>query len=231
MEKTIDNSWLINQVQKLKGEGRLKGDGVAELSELLDYNKGDISSFLGNKKKASKRFVEKFANKFGLQLDSDTAVTVIQGANVIPLFEDVNTIGGFNLQSSGVGIKNQASEYINAGGWFKGATAAIRHYNDSMREYPSGCILALKEMVEIDFIWGTNYCIEYGEDFSRVTKRVQRGDDKEEIKAYSTNTETYPDGRMIHEPLDIKVNRIKRLFQVLGVVIKERSTSGDMAML
>jgi hypothetical protein len=115
---------------------------------------------------------------------------------------------------------SQPVEYIDAGDWFRGATAAIRHYGDSMVEYPPGCIIALKEVAERQLmIWGEDYVIETNE--YRITKRVQHGINKEHIKACSSNTETYPDGDLIHEPIDIAWEDIKRIFLVLGYVIKK----------
>ena len=77
------------------------------------------------------------------------------------------------------------SELIDAGDWFPEATAAIRHYGDSMIEYPSGSILALKRVEDNRLIiWGRNYSIETTE--FRITKRLQDGGE-DYILAYSSN--------------------------------------------
>src|SRR5690606_39974089 len=94
---------------------------------------------------------------------------------LIPLIDDTVTYGtpkGIQANSDAI---QHVNSYIVAGGWFRGATAALRHYGDSMREYPSGCILALKELQEIDFVWGQNYVIEYGLEYTRGTKKIQTG--------------------------------------------------------
>ena len=49
-----------------------------------------------------------------------------------------------------------------------------------------------------------------------VFMRIKKG----YIKAYSTNKETYPDGRQIHEPLDIPLDEARFLL-VLGYVVKK----------
>jgi hypothetical protein len=135
-------------------------------------------------------------------------------------FYDVETIGGVNDKVANTDGVSAPSEYIDAGDWFREATAAIRHYGDSMVEYPAGCILALKEVKEKRLIvWGKDYVIETNE--YRITKRVQRGKDDEYIKAYSSNTETYPDGQLVHEYLDVAWNDICRIFLVLGYVVKK----------
>lgn len=142
---------------------------------------------------------------------------------LIPFFDDVATIGGHNSISASVDGCMPASEYIDAGDWFNGATAAIRHYGDSMVEYPSGCILALKLVQDkSQIILGANYCIETDE--IRVTKRLQNGEDDDYFMAYSSNTDTYPDGTQIHQPFPIKKTSIRRLYLVLGCVVKQYSS-------
>lgn len=150
-------------------------------------------------------------------------VQKLEDKNLIPFYDDVVTMGGMNSISATVDGHMSASEFIDAGDWFRDATAAIRHYGESMQEYPSGCILALKKINNKGMIvWGKNYCIETS-DF-RITKRLQHGDEHDTyVMAYSTNRETYPDGRLIHEPVKIPTAEISNLFLVLGCVIKEQS--------
>jgi hypothetical protein len=139
---------------------------------------------------------------------------------LIPFYDDAETIGGVNGQSANMQGISTPSEYIDTGDWFREATAAIRHYGDSMVEYPPGSILALKEVRERQLIvWGKDYVIETSE--YRLTKRVQRGINDENIRAYSSNTETYPDGQLIHEYLDVAWKDIRRIFLVLGYVVKK----------
>lgn len=142
--------------------------------------------------------------------------------NLIPFYDDVESIGGNNYVADMNGI-TQSTEYIDAGDWFPNVTAAIRHYNDSMLEYPSGCILALEKINEIQsIIWGCNYVIETSE--FRITKRMQTADDDNYLMAYSTNNETYPDGKQIHEPKKILKSDINNIFLVLGRIVKEHSS-------
>jgi len=138
----------------------------------------------------------------------------------IPLF-DVETVGGNNeLVANSERPESHVVEWIDAGDWFPGATAAIRHYGDSMVEYPSGSILALKRVEDQSLlINGQNYVIETSE--YRITKKIQ--DDGDYIMAYSTNRETYSDGRQIHSPIRIPKSEIRHIDLVLGCVIKEYS--------
>lgn len=137
----------------------------------------------------------------------------------IPLYDDP-TIGGVNELAANVDDSARPTEWIDAGDWFPTATSAIHHYGESMVEYPSGCILALKRVNDPTLlINGENYVIETDE--FRVTKQIQ--DDGDFITAYSTNRETYPDGRLIHAPFQIPKDRIRHLDLVLGCVIRKFS--------
>ena len=139
----------------------------------------------------------------------------------IPLYDDAPTIGGVNDQVAMVDDTSRPTEWIDAGDWFPTATSAIHHYGDSMVEYPSGCILALKRVNDPRLlINGENYVIETDE--YRITKQIQ--DDGDCIIAYSSNQETYPDGRQIHSPIRIPKDAIRHLDLVLGCVIKKFST-------
>lgn len=139
--------------------------------------------------------------------------------NRIPFYDDVSTIGGINDRIATLDPSNP-SEWIDAGDWFPEATAAIRHYGDSMVEYPSGSILALKRVHDARLIMnGRNYVIETTE--YRVTKQLQ--DKGDYFMAYSTNRETYPDGNQIHAPFPIPKDAIQHIDLVLGCVMKEYS--------
>lgn len=143
-----------------------------------------------------------------------------ENGNLIPFYDNVSSIGGVNELGANMDSVSQPTDYIDTGDWFRDATSAIRHYGESMTEYPQGCILALKEVYNRELtIPGRDYVIETSE--YRVTKRIQRGNDSEHITAYSTNPETYADGRLIHEPFDIPWSEIIRISLVLGYVVKK----------
>ncbi|ATA93282.1 hypothetical protein CGC54_02480 [Capnocytophaga canimorsus] len=91
-------------------------------------------------------------------------------------------------------------------------------------EYFNGCILALRKLnSQRSIVWGRNYVVETKE--IRVTKRLQTcPNDDSCIMAYSTNEETYKDGRLVHEPLKIYKEDIQQIFLVIGRVVKEYSS-------
>ena len=144
---------------------------------------------------------------------------------LIPLWDDVSTIGGKLEKGYSANLKSSYSsptEWIDPGDWFKGVTAAMRHYEQSMIEYPSGCILALKEVQEWRLlIPGRNYVFDTPE--YRVTKKIESIHINEFITVRSTNEEKYDDGKLIHPPFDIQWDLIGRIFEVLGYVVKTGS--------
>ncbi|WP_448997555.1 S24 family peptidase [Ornithobacterium rhinotracheale] len=165
----------------------------------------------------------------GSMLKDEKAEKQEKQKNLIPLYDDVATIGGTSSVAELSG-NSKPTEYIDAGDWFTNVTAAIRHYGDSMVEYPNGCILALRAINDINsIVWGRTYVIETNE--IRVTKRMQTcPEDDNYIMAYSTNNETYVDGRLVHEPFRIKKEDIRRIFMVLGRVVKEYSSDPVFTM-
>ncbi|MBD5204975.1 MAG: helix-turn-helix transcriptional regulator [Bacteroidales bacterium] len=149
-----------------------------------------------------------------------------ESERLIP-FYDVETTGGYN------GVVSDSSEgalvgYIQPGGWFDGReTAAIRHVGDSMTEYPNGCILAVKKVYDRHLlVFGKNYVIETLE--YRITKRVQKGSTNNTITLYSTNTEKYEDGRLVHEPFEVELDDIINIYSILGYIVNQ---SGEMKLI
>ena len=52
---------------------------------------------------------------------------------------------------------------------------------------------------------------------------IELQDDGDCILAYSSNRETYPDGRLIHAPIKIPKDAIRHMDLVLGCVVKHYS--------
>lgn len=137
---------------------------------------------------------------------------------LIPFYDDVASIN--DVIADIEMPAGQIIDFVDAGDWFRDATAATRYYGESMPEYPTGCILALKEVLDRELVVpGRDYTIETSE--YRVTKRLQKGKSSEYISAYSTNKETYPDGRMVHEPFDIPWRSVQRIYLVIGYVVRK----------
>lgn len=141
----------------------------------------------------------------------------------IPLYADIASIGGLNDKIAEVeNSTTRVAEWIDAGDWFPEATAAIRHYGDSMVEYPAGSILVLKRVQDTRLLLnGRNYVIETTE--YRITKQLQYDAGNDYLIAYSTNRETYPDGRLVHSPIRIPLETIRHIDLIVGCVQKEFS--------
>lgn len=203
-----------------------------ELSLFLSVKPNVVSNWFSRNSFDEKIIIEKFPEvnyAWLLTGEGDMLKNKLpkEEPNLVPLYDDVATFGG-NVNASEMHSVTNPTEYIDTGSWFGQTkiTSAIRHYGDSMVEYPNGCILALKEINDFDnVVYGRNYVIETSE--IRVTKRVQSGKNDEYVTAYSTNTETYPDGRQIHEPFPIRKSNINRISLVIGRIVKEHS-SGDV---
>jgi hypothetical protein len=188
-----------NLSSALKGDARYLTDGLAR--KVVSATGGEVS--------------------LGWMLTGEGEMLRDTRGNKIPLYDDVDSIGGHNDMVANVDDNARVTEWIDAGDWFPMATSAIHHYGDSMIEYPSGCVLVLKRVNDPRLlINGENYVIETDE--FRVTKQIQ--DDGDCIVAYSTNRETYPDGRLIHAPFLIPKEAIRHLDLVLGCVIRKFST-------
>ncbi len=206
------------EAEKLQEFIRINGLKQSQVAEYLGIQRAHISNVLkGRDSLSAKHFAKLLANENGW--DTSPIQENDGKKKKIPLYDDP-TIGGVNELAANVDDFARPTEWIDAGDWFPTATSAIHHYGESMTEYPSGCILALKRVNDPTLlINGENYVIETDE--FRVTKQIQ--DDGDFITAYSTNRETYPDGRLIHAPFQIPKDRIRHLDLVLGCVIRKFS--------
>ena len=222
-------------IEHLKKEGIVRSQ--KDVAEKMGTTPPNVSSAVNNVESVlTKSFLQRFNRAFDYKFNEEWLLDGIgemialktQASGVtslpkrIPFYDDVASIGGINSQVANVSSSNgSVSEWIDAGDWFPEATAAIRHYGDSMVEYPSGSILALKRVEDWRLIiWGRNYSIETTE--FRITKKLQDGGD-DYIIAYSSNQKTYPDGTQIHSPIKIPKDTIRHIDIVLGCVTKEYS--------
>lgn len=231
----LDGYRLKLAIEYLKREGLVRSQ--KEVAEKMGTTPPNVSSAVnGVETVLTKSFLQRFNRAFNYQFNEGwlidgegdmllSNISVNETSSLpkkrIPFYDDVATIGGTNRQVADVSSNGSVSEWIDAGDWFPEATAAIRHYGDSMIEYPSGSILALKRVEDWRLIiWGRNYSIETTE--FRITKRLQDGGN-DYILAYSSNTDTYPDGTLIHSPIKIPKDAIRHIDLVLGCVTKEYS--------
>ena len=214
---SLKREWLNGELSKLLDSGLSK----AQIARRLDILPQQLNNTLNGSRGISDNFIDKFVTEFNIN-PIDLSRKELPNKKRIPFYDDVITIGGVNeLSADTDNGHSHVAEWIDAGDWFPEATAAIRHYGDSMVEYPSGSILALKRVNDRRLIInGRNYVIETSE--FRITKQLQ-DDGGDYIIAYSRNKDTYPDGHQIHSPIRIPKDTIRHIDLVLGCVQKEYS--------
>lgn len=160
----------------------------------------------------------------GYKLNEKQEHYVQKDKKLIPLYDGVVTAG---MQDTAMlDPTHEPVEMIDAGDWFRDATAAMRVHGDSMYpEYKSGSIAALREVHNKRLVvYGQDYLIETSE--YRVIKRLQKSDLPQNWLACSVNEETYvSNGRLIHEPFDIHIDDVRKLYQVLGNVKRNQSST------
>lgn len=210
----------------LKSLRKKLGLTQAQMGDILGCGQTNISEIERNRKDLEldqyNTLIEKYGEEEINKYVQENIIDIENEAKKrIPFYDDVATIGGISREVADVSSTGNVSEWIDAGDWFPEATAAIRHYGDSMIEYPKGSILALKRVEDWRLIiWGRNYCIETTE--FRITKRLQEGGE-DYIMAYSSNQATNPDGTLIHSPIRIPKETIRHIDLVIGCVTKEYS--------
>lgn len=201
-EKSIDASnGYVNSIAK--------NIGIDKLSKIIElYSKLSIEWLLtGN----------------GTMLKVPQSINDSNEQNLIPLWDGV-AIGGTG-EVAELNAETQTSNKVNAGDWFRDATSAMRVHGDSMHPlYKSGSIVALKEVFDKRLIvYGQDYVVETSE--YRVIKRLQRSEYQDCWLCCSVNEERYASNdRLIHEPFDVPIDSVYRLFRVLGNVFRTESS-------
>lgn len=144
---------------------------------------------------------------------------------LIPYFDAVAEAGSLSVANM-EGISYPA-EMVDAGDFFQDATAIMQVHGESMfPDYKPGSLVALKEVYNKRLIiYGEDYVIETTE--YRVIKKIQQSEDKTCWLACSTNTEIWEQGqlkgRLIHEPFDVPIDEVRRLYLVLGEIYRKHS--------
>lgn len=140
-------------------------------------------------------------------LSSSGEMTVGGSGEIITYF---NTIAD-------VCIGNQALNGICVGSCFPMADIAVRYSGEGMKEYPDGCVLVLKKVENDAMIPGTNYLVIT--ETMGLVRRMQMGQSTEAFSLYATSQITYPDGRMIYEPFEIRRETVKSVYLILGYIM------------
>lgn len=206
-------------------ELRLKyGLSQQDLADATGIPKGRINGWEQNKgkpKAADTAILKDFFQGFERKV-SQSRLTVEKGdgGGGIPFYDAIATAGmAIYADQSPVIVP---AETVQPGTWFRSATAAMRVYGDSMYpKYKSGCIIALKEILDKEeIIYGEDYVVETSEQ--RVLKRVMKSEKGDEfIEMNSINPQTDQRGRAIYAPKDFHLSKVRRIYKVLGQILYE----------
>lgn len=229
----IRKEWFIKQIEYLKE----KGIPYTEIAASIGVKPQYINLIKNDKRGASEKLTIKLCEAFDInhddllehirtyekqtpeisEINEPSEKILSQGR--IPLHDNAPVAVKKGKKRADTGESYNTREWIDTGKLFPEATSAIYHYGDSMPEYPSGSILMLKQVIDLGLIvWGRNYYVETSE--VAFTKKLQDGGE-DYIIGYSSNLKTYPDGRLVHEPVKISKKDIVHIHLILGCVIKE----------
>lgn len=231
----IRREWFIEQIVTLKNSGIQYAEIAARLGIRPQY----LNSIKNSERGASENLTIKLCKTFNLnhndlwericsyEKDKQETPEVsepgieISSPNKIPLYNNTENIIQNREKETNVNLSINRRQWIGVADLFPDATSAICHYDDSMREYPPGSILVLRELRDLRLIiWGRNYYVKTTE-FGIIRKLQDGGESC--IIGYSTNEKTYPDGRLMYEPVSIPKESIRHISLVLGHIIRELS--------
>lgn len=114
---------------------------------------------------------------------------------------------------------NRPDSMINVGGLMPRAEYVIRVSGNSMTpNYPSGCIIGIRQIKDGYFDYGAVYVIETEDN--RFIKRVFKSEKEDHISLYSDNDAVFTDGqrkgKYWYESFQMPLKDIKRVFKVVG---------------
>jgi len=232
----------MNVVENIVEYLKYKGISINKFSNEIGVSNSYFSKQIKENGSIGSKIIQEIVKKYedlsiewlltgnGEMLKSEKEVVYLKNdkepiIHLIPLYDGVMTASNI---SQDLPAQTEAVEMVNAGDWFRDATAAMRVHGDSMYpNYVSGSIVAMKEVFNKRLVIpGQDYMIETSE--YRVLKRLQRSEDKQCYLACSTNLEIWEvgpqKGKLIHEPFDIHLDDMVRLYQILGSVKRNHSS-------
>lgn len=209
----------INLIWLLTGEGEmLKKNGNPE-SEKNAYLNAYPDAYLTGTHTHLSTCPDEINIEIGEKVTSETS-----HVHLIPFYDAIAVAGRKSVAN--MEAVTVPAEMINPGDWYIDATCAMRVYDESMvPEYRPGSVVALKEVYDKRLIIpGEDYVIETPE--YRVIKRLQKADDKTCWLACSVNQEIWEQGphkgKLIHEPFEIPIDLVRRIFLVLGEIRRKQ---------
>lgn len=199
------------------------------ISTWIKRNTFDVDLIFAKCESLSAEFLLTGFGQISRNTHNESALQEIQenrNRKLIP-FYDINAEAG-TIQLSNMDAVFEPDEWIDAGDWFRDADSAMRVHGDSMFPvYKSGSIVVMREVRNKDLIvYGQDYMVQTSE--YRVIKRIQKSIKVDCWLACSINNETWEKGeiagRLIHEPFDVAIDSIIKIYRVLGCVTRNEGS-------
>lgn len=197
----LSNGYIAAQK---KGKGTIGSEALEKILQL--YPKWDLYWIVTGKKPDEKHMVSEDEPKY-----------------MIP-FYDVDAAAGNDIGTD-VSPVTQPSNMIDVGDMLRDSQCAIRIYGNSMTpNYPSGCVVGLREVLDGIIDFGNVYVIETEDN--RYLKRLYPAENGYEC--YSDNNMKFEDGarkgKYYYEPFVIKDRSIRRMYRVTGVIKRNENS-------
>lgn len=148
-----------------------------------------------------------------------------QPSRTIP-FYDAQALAGLGSDVD-MSPTERPSSQIDIGDFLRDSTAAIRVYGNSMLpNYPPGCVIGLVPNEDGIIQPGEVYVVETATN--RYIKRLYYNEDRSAYICYSDNTMRHDDGpmagRFYYDKFEIPLEKVKRVFEVTGVIKRNRNS-------
>jgi len=210
IKRNRNNEKLIKAVNSLQLEFP-----VAEISERLKVDKGNLSSYLNNKKSVSSKFLEKFAAEFNIDFNefettnSDDDYEELEKEPTGYYYPEVSAAAGMDKEMQNEDLKRIP---VTIPGWDK-EISFINVYGDSMYpKYNAGEIIGVK-IIEFQYLnYGYPYVVVLNNGDTYI-KIVQPGSDNEHLLLVSINE--------FYKPKEFHLSLIKSFYSIKGVIKKE----------
>jgi transcriptional regulator with XRE-family HTH domain len=223
-EHPIFNTELRDSVRFLRKAALDKGKELSnrEIAQQMGWDESMVSKYLLGTRKASKPFIEKFQEVYGIDLKKNTIDSLRTLTQItdkpsapIPFYDKpMAASGGVHIYND---LHNSPTRFIQVPG-FEDCDFSKAVFGHSMYPtYENGCIVACREIKNKKEIrWGEAYYIitpEY-----EMLKRLQQSQRKDHVMLCSDNDELRKDGKKRYEPIEIKETQIKQMFLVRLVI-------------
>lgn len=221
----------------------LKKLKISKAEQILDFGRNTLDIPIKENRLLSQRLHNEFMTKFhvnptwwetGKGEVFEENGTDVQGKHLkvekggggrIPFYDAIAVGGASVMLHEQDAVTDRPSEMIDPGTFLRAATGALRVYGHSMYpKYPAGCIVAFKassKRIPDVIVWGEDYVVEL-ED-RRIIKKIDKGENKDSIKAVSLNGTNGDKMKYQFDTIDIPLKAVKRMYMVLGKIELEAS--------